>query len=76
MGREAYLAKQAAFYDRYYTHAASLVAAVIVTLLFAGIVYGVYELIAFAVLRILDRTSAEEPKTRDPTPEKRNQSRE
>ena len=61
MGREAYLAEQAAFYDRYYAHSASIAAGALATLSLAGIFYGVYELIAFVVLKILERINAEEP---------------
>jgi uncharacterized membrane protein YwzB len=59
MGREAYLAKQAARYDRYLAHPYSTVFYVIACLIFVGICLAAYELIAFVVLKILERINAD-----------------
>ncbi len=58
MGREAYLAKQAARYDRDFANPHSIVLYVIVCLIFIGICLAAYELIAFVVLKILERINA------------------
>jgi hypothetical protein len=58
MGREAFLAKEAARYDRYFANPPSIVIEVIVCLILIGICLVAYELIAFVVLKILERINA------------------
>jgi hypothetical protein len=63
MGREAFLAKEAVRYDKEYHLSAhpsiTLVSAVIVSLFLYGFLFAVYELIAFVVLKILERINAD-----------------
>jgi hypothetical protein len=58
MGREAYLAKQAARYDRDFANPHSIVLYVIVCLILIGIFLAAYEIIAFIILKILDKINA------------------
>jgi hypothetical protein len=60
MGREAYLAKQAARYDRVFAHPLSIVLYVIAGLILIGVCLAAYELIAFIVLKILERLNADD----------------
>jgi uncharacterized membrane protein len=55
MGREAYLAKKADYYDLHLAHPDLIVTHAIVSLILIGIYFAVYELIAFVVLKILER---------------------
>jgi len=59
IGRDAYLAKAAATYDRHLAHHHSIVVSAISYLIVIGIIFAVYELIAFAVFKILDRNQDE-----------------
>jgi hypothetical protein len=59
MGREAYLAKQAVRYDRDFVQPHSIVFYVIACLILIGICLAAYELIAFVVLKILERINAD-----------------
>ena len=58
MGRDAFLAKEAARYDRIFAHPVSVVIDVIVGLFLLGVLFVTYELIAFVVLKILERINA------------------
>ncbi len=62
MGREAFLAKEAVRYD-HDNHLSAhpsilLICSVIVSLFLYGILFAVYEFIAFVVLKILERINA------------------
>jgi hypothetical protein len=59
MGREAYLAQQAAKYDHDFAQPHSIVIYVIAGLILIGICLAAYELIAFVVLKILERMNAD-----------------
>ena len=59
MGREAFLAKETARYDRDFANPHSIVIEVIAGLILIGICLAAYELIAFAVLKILERINAD-----------------
>jgi hypothetical protein len=59
MGREAYLAKQAVKYDRDFAQPHSIVIYVIACLILIGICLAAYELVAFVVLKILERINAD-----------------
>ena len=59
MGREAYLVKEAANYDRHFSHSDSIVGTSIASLFFITIFYGVYELIVLTTLKVLDRKNAD-----------------
>ena len=63
IGRDAYLAKAAASYDRHLAHHHSIVVSAISYLIVIGIIFAVYELIAFAVLKVLERRNADAPNT-------------
>jgi hypothetical protein len=58
MGREAYLAKQAASYDQHAAHPDMLVISIIAGLIMACIYFGIYELLALVVRKILDKINA------------------
>jgi hypothetical protein len=62
MGREAFLAKEAARYDKEYHLSAhpsiTLISAVVVSLFLYGVLFAVYELITFVVFKILERINA------------------
>lgn len=58
MGREAYLAKQAAIYDQHAAHPHLLVIPIIAGLIMACIYFGIYELLALVIRKILDRINA------------------
>jgi hypothetical protein len=58
MGRDAFLAKEAARYDRFFAQPGSIVIDVIVSLFLLGVLFVAYELIAFVVLKILERINA------------------
>jgi hypothetical protein len=55
MGREAFIARQGVLYDRVYTHPHSIFVEVIVCLFLLGIMFVAYELVAFVVLKILEK---------------------
>jgi hypothetical protein len=63
MGREAFLAKEAARYDREFHLSAhpdiTRISAIIVSLFLCGILFAAYELVAFAVLKILEKINAD-----------------
>ena len=63
MGREAFLAKEAARYDKDFQLSAhpgfTLVSAVIVSLFMYGTLLAAYELIAFVVSKILEKINAD-----------------
>jgi hypothetical protein len=63
MGREAFLAKEAARYDKDFNLSAhpgiTLIPVVIVSLFLCGILFAAYELIAFAVLKVLEKINAD-----------------
>ena len=61
MGREAFLAKQAARYDRHFAHPESLVIDVIACLFLLGILFAAYELIAFVGAKVLAKANADDP---------------
>jgi hypothetical protein len=62
MGRETFLAQEAAHYDKEYRLSAhpsiTLIFEAIVSLFLYGILFAAYELIAFVVLKILERINA------------------
>jgi hypothetical protein len=58
MGRDAFLAKEAVRYDRHFAQPDSIVIEVIVCLFLLGVLFMAYELIAFVVLKILERINA------------------
>jgi hypothetical protein len=60
MGREAFLAKKAAFYDHNYAHPDSTFHNAILSLFILGILYAPYELIAFVALKVLERINADD----------------
>lgn len=60
MSRDAYLAKQAERYDHHAAHPELLVASIIVGLIMAGIYFGIYELLALVIRKILDKSHADE----------------
>lgn len=55
MGKDAYLAKRAAMYDRVYSHPDFIIADVIVFFIFVGIFSLAYEFIAFITVKILEK---------------------
>jgi hypothetical protein len=59
MGREAYLAGQAARYDRDYAQPHSMIIQVIACLIVIGVCLAAYELIAFVVLKILEKINGD-----------------
>ena len=63
MGREAFLAKESAHYDKEYQLSAhpsiTLISAVIASLFLYGVLFAAYELIAFVVLKILEKINAD-----------------
>ena len=63
MGREAFLAQEAARYDREFHLSAhpsiTLISAVIVSLVSYGILIVAYEIIAFVILKILEKINAD-----------------
>src|SRR5258708_30636107 len=63
MGREAFIAKEAARYDREFHLSAhpsiTLISAVIVSLVSYGILIVAYEIIAFVILKILEKINAD-----------------
>ncbi len=58
MGREAFLARQGTRYDRVFSHPISIIIELIAGLFLLGILFAAYELVAFGVLKILEKTSA------------------
>ena len=59
MGREAYLAKQAARFDRHFARPDPLAAELFAGVILAGLSLGVYELVAFGLSRILKKIDAD-----------------
>lgn len=63
LGREAFLAKEAARYDKEFHLSAhpsiTLISAVIASLFLYGILFAAYEIIAFVVLKILEKINAD-----------------
>jgi hypothetical protein len=63
MGREAFLVKEAARYDKEFHLSAhpgiTLVSAAIASLFLCGILFVAYELVAFMVLKILEKINAD-----------------
>ena len=63
LGREAFLAKEAARYDKEFHLSAhpsiTLISAVIGSLFLYGILFAAYEIIAFVVLKILEKINAD-----------------
>jgi hypothetical protein len=59
MGREAYLVKETANYDRHFSHPDSIVGTSIASLFFIAVFYGVYELIGFATFKVVNRNDAD-----------------
>lgn len=57
IGKDAWLAKKAALYDRDYSHPDSIIMEIIVGLIIIGIFFALYELIAFVILKILEKVS-------------------
>ncbi len=55
LGRDAFLTKEAARYDRHFAQPASIIVWVIVSLFMLGVLLVAYELIAFVALKILER---------------------
>ena len=58
MGREAYLAKQAARYDHHAAHPDLLVIPIIAGLIMACIYFGIYELLALVIRKVLEKLNA------------------
>jgi hypothetical protein len=61
MGREAFLTKQGARYDRLFAHPASIIIELIAGLFLLGVLFAAYELIALVVLKILEKKDAGAP---------------
>lgn len=59
MGRDAFLAKEAVRYDRHFAQPDSIVIDVIAYLFLLGVLLVAYELIAFVVLKILEKINAD-----------------
>lgn len=55
MGREAFLAKQAARFDRHFARPDPLAAELFVGVIMVGLSLGAYELVAFGLSRILKK---------------------
>jgi hypothetical protein len=60
MGREAYLAKQATRFDKHAAHPDMLVIPIIAGLIMACFYFGIYELLALAIRKILAKFHADE----------------
>jgi hypothetical protein len=58
MGRDAFLAKEAARYDRHLAHPDSIAVTIIVGLIMSCVYFGLYELLAFVLRKILDKSNA------------------
>jgi len=59
-GREAFIAEEGQRWDRNYTHPDHFFIAIVVSILLAIIVFGVYESLVAGVLRLFSRSSSEE----------------
>jgi hypothetical protein len=59
MGRDTYLTKQAASFDHHAAHPEPIVVTIIVGLIMSYIYFGVYEFVAFVILKILEKTNAD-----------------
>jgi len=55
MGRDAFLAKEAARYDRFFAHPDPIIVDVISVLLLTVILFAAYELVAFVTLKVLEQ---------------------
>ena len=63
MSRDAYIAKQTASYDRHAAHPEHIVVTIIVGLIMSCIYFGVYELVAFVMRKVLERLNAGDKST-------------
>ena len=55
MGREAFLARQAARFDRRNAKPASVAVTLIIGVMMAGVAFGAYELVAFGISKVAEK---------------------
>ena len=55
LGREAFLEKQAARYDRHFAKSDPIIAEIAVGVITTGIIFGIYELVATGVSQVFKR---------------------
>jgi hypothetical protein len=60
MGRDVFLAKQAARFDRHFANPDPVVVQLIATVILFGIFFSVYELIAFVLSKIFEKAGSGE----------------
>jgi hypothetical protein len=56
LGREAYLAKQAVRFDKFFAEPPSVALEMFVGVILAGFAFGAYELVAFGLSKVLKKT--------------------
>jgi len=60
MGRDAFLSKQAARFDKFFAHPPALPIEVVGSIIFFGILFGLYEVVALGFSKIFEKASSGE----------------